>query len=435
VNARKFLAIFILALAGYCVYSVIPPDQKLKMGLDIRGGVHMRLEIDESKLEGNHTPKDLMDAADRALEIIRKRIDSLGTVDPLIQREGVSGIVIQLPGFTDIQQAQQLISTTAQLQFRLVSEARTADYKNANGEIDPKKLPAGLHYFHGKDPGEDYLVGDALLKGDALVDARVQADQFGRSFVSFKLNDEGGKAFSRLTGDNVGRRLAILLDDKVYSAPVIKSRIPGGSGIIEGQFTDAEAKNLALVLRSGALPAPLKITSQFLVGATLGADSVRKGTLAAVYGFILVLLYMGIYYRVSGVIADIGMIFNLIFLMGFMAVMKATMTLPGIAGIVLTVGMSVDSNVLIFERIREEIRAGKTIRSAIEAGYNRALTAIIDTHVTTLITSVVLFQFGTGPVKGFAVTLSVGIALSLFTAVVITKMIFDTRKEYQTLSI
>ena len=179
----------------------------------------------------------------------------------------------------------------------------------------------------------------------------------------------------------------------------------------------------------------MKVTSQFLVGATLGADSVRKGTLAAVYGFILVLLYMAIYYRVSGVIADIGMIFNLVFLMGFMAVMKATMTLPGIAGIVLTVGMSVDSNVLIFERIREEIRAGKTIRSAIEAGYNRALSAIIDTHVTTLITSVVLFQFGTGPVKGFAVTLSVGIALSLFTAVVITKMIFDTRKEYQTLSI
>jgi len=228
---------------------------------------------------------------------------------------------------------------------------------------------------------------------------------------------------------------AILLDDKVYSAPVIKSRIPGGSGVIEGRFSDEEAKDLALVLRAGALPAPLKITSQFVVGPTLGADSVHKGTMAALYGLLLVLLYMGIYYRVSGVIADIGMIFNVVFLLGFMAVMKATLTLPGIAGIILTVGMSVDSNVLIFERIREELKAGKTIRSAIEAGYNRALTAIIDTHVTTLITSVVLFQFGTGPVKGFAVTLSVGIALSLFTAVVLTKMIFDARKEYHTLSI
>lgn len=434
-SPRKILAVLVIILAGYCIYSFIPPSEKLKKGLDIQGGVHMRLEVDTEKLANNPTPKEIMEAADRALEIIRNRVDGLGVSEPLLQREGESGIVVQLPGYSDVKHAQDVISTTAQLQFRLVTSDRPADYKKADGTIDTAKLPKGVSYFQGKESGEEYLLTDPLLKGDALLDARVTTDSFGRPLVSFKLNAQGGRDFERLTGANVGRQLAILLDDKVYSAPVIKSRIPGGSGVIEGRFSDEEAKDLALVLRAGALPAPLKITSQFVVGPSLGADSVRKGTMAALWGILLVLAYMAFYYRLSGVIADIGMVFNVIFLLGFMAVMKATLTLPGIAGIVLTMGMSVDSNVLIFERIREELRAGKTIRAAIEAGYNRALTAIIDTHVTTLITSVVLFQFGTGPVKGFAVTLSVGIALSLFTAVVLTKMIFDARKEYQSLSI
>jgi preprotein translocase subunit SecD len=268
-----------------------------------------------------------------------------------------------------------------------------------------------------------------------LVDANVQTDSFGRPIISFKLNAEGGHKFGIITGDNVHRQLAIILDGKVYSAPEIRSRIPGGSGIIEGSFTDEEARDLALVLRAGALPAPLKVTGQFQVGPTLGADSVRKGTTAAVYGLLLVLLFMGVYYRVSGWIANAGLLVNLVFLMGCLAYLKATLTLPGIAGIILTLGLSVDSNVLIFERIREELRGGKTIRASIDAGYRRALVAIIDTHVTTLISAAVLFQFGTGPIKGFAVTLSLGVALSLFTAVVITKMIFDARKEYQGLSI
>ncbi len=434
-SARKILLVSVLVLAGYCLYSVIPPDKKLQMGLDIRGGVHLRLEVDRAKMEGNPSPKELSEAADRALEIIRNRIDGLGLVDPMIQREGATGVVVQLPGFSDVRRAQDLISTTAQLQFRMVSSERPADYKKSDGTIDEKKLPKDMFYFQGKEDGEDYLLSDVKLKGDALVDARVQTDAMGQPIISFKFNAEGGKAFGRLTSANVNRRLAILLDDKVYSAPVIKSPITGGSGIIEGRFSDEEARDLALVLRAGALPAPLKITSQFLVGPTLGADSVKKGTRAALFGLCLVFLYMVLFYRWSGFIANVGMVFNIIFLMGFMAVMKATITLPGLAGVVLTVGMSVDSNVLIFERIREEMKAGKTIRSAIEAGYNRALSAIIDTHVTTLITSIVLFQFGTGPVKGFAVTLSVGVALSLFTAVVITKMIFDARKQYDTLSI
>lgn len=435
VPLRKISAVLVVLLACYCIYSFIPPSEKLKKGLDIQGGVQLRLEVDKDKLGTGVSVKEVSDAADRALEIIRNRVDGLGVAEPVLQREGESGIVVQLPGFSDVKHAQEVISTTAQLQFRLVTQDRPADFKKADGTIDIAKLPKGVSYYEGKESGEEYLLTEPLLKGDALVDARVQTDSFGRPLVSFKLNAQGGRDFERTTGANVGRQLAILLDDKVYSAPVIKSRIPGGSGVIEGRFSDEEAKDLALVLRAGALPAPLKITSQFVVGPSLGAESVRKGTVAAIWGFFLVLLYMVLYYRLSGFIADIGMIFNVIFLLGFMAVMKATLTLPGIAGIVLTVGMSVDSNVLIFERIREELKAGKTIRAAIEAGYNRALSAIIDTHVTTLITSVVLFQFGTGPVKGFAVTLSVGILLSLFTAVVLTKMIFDARKEYQSLSI
>jgi preprotein translocase subunit SecD len=249
------------------------------------------------------------------------------------------------------------------------------------------------------------------------------------------LNPEGGKTFGIITGDNVGRYLAIILDGRVYSAPVIKSRIAGGSGVIEGNFTDEKARDLALVLRAGALPAPLKVTSQFVVGPTLGADSVKKGTMAALYGLALVLLFMAFYYRVSGIIANVGLLVNAIYLLGILAALKVTITLPGIAGVILTLGLSVDSNVLIFERIREEMKAGKTVRAAIEAGYKRALNAIIDTHVTTLFSAAVLFQFGTGPIKGFAVNLSLGVALSLFTAVVITKMIFDARKEYQSLSI
>lgn len=268
-----------------------------------------------------------------------------------------------------------------------------------------------------------------------MTDAHVETDVMGKPYIAFKFNPEGGKQFGIITRQNVGRNLAIVLDEKVYSAPVIKGPIPGGSGIIEGSFSDQEAADLALVLKAGALPAPLKITSQFVVGPTLGADAVQKGTMAALYGLILVLLFMGIYYRWSGWIANAGLLMNLIYLMGILAGMKVTLTLPGIAGIILTLGLSVDSNVLIFERIREELRTGKTLRAAIDAGYKRALEAIIDTHVTTLISAAVLFEFGTGPIKGFAVNLSLGVLLSLFTAVVITKMIFDARKEYQTLSI
>ena len=406
----------------------------LKLGLDIQGGVQMNLEVDRDKMQGKTVP-EISDAADRALEILRNRIDSLGVTEPVCQREGPFGIVIQLPGFTDVKRARDILLSTAQLQFRLVADRyRVSDYLGKDNKVDVSKLPAGITYLPGKD-NTDYLCEKILLTGEALTDAYVQTDPMGRPYIAFKLNSEGGKQFGIITGDNIGRLLAIVLDDRVYSAPRIQSRIPGGSGIITGSFSDQEAGDLAMVLKSGALPAPLKVTSQFVVGPTLGADSVKKGTMAALYGLVLVLLFMGIYYRLSGWIANAGLIMNLIYLMGFLVAMKVTLTLPGIAGIILTLGLSVDSNVLIFERIREELRAGKTVRAAIDAGYKRALTAIIDTHVTTLISAAVLFQFGTGPIKGFAVNLSLGVILSLFTAVVITKMIFDARKEYQGLSI
>jgi preprotein translocase subunit SecD len=393
----------------------------------------MNLEVDTDKMQGK-TDQEISDAADRAMEILRNRIDGLGVSEPVLEREGPKGIVIQLPGLTDIKRARDIILSTAQLEFRLVSNLRESDYLDKDGKIMTAKLPKNITYFPGKED-RNYLCEEVLLTGESLVDANVQTDSFGRPIISFKLNAEGGHKFGVITGDNVHRQLAIILDGKVYSAPEIRSRIPGGSGIIEGSFTDEEARDLALVLRAGALPAPLKVTGQFQVGPTLGADSVRKGTTAAIYGLLLVLLFMGVYYRVSGWIANAGLLVNLVFLMGCLAYLKATLTLPGIAGIILTLGLSVDSNVLIFERIREELRAGKTIRASIDAGYRRALVAIIDTHVTTLISAAVLFQFGTGPIKGFAVTLSLGVALSLFTAVVITKMIFDARKEYQGLSI
>jgi preprotein translocase subunit SecD len=233
----------------------------------------------------------------------------------------------------------------------------------------------------------------------------------------------------------VGRRLAIILDGKVQSAPVIKGHIPGGKGVIEGNFTADDAKDLALVLRSGALPAPLSIINQYVVGPALGADTIKRGTQAAVLGTLVVLAYIAFYYRFSGLIADAALLFNLVYLMGALAALKATLTLPGLAGIVLTMGMSVDSNVIIFERIREELRAGKTVRTAIDAGYSHAFWTVFDSHVTSLITALVLFQFGTGPIKGFAVTLSLGVAISLFTALVVSRAIFNIRKQYDYLSI
>ena len=269
------------------------------------------------------------------------------------------------------------------------------------------------------------------LTGKYLTDADVQNGggsslaSAGKPVVTMKMNSEGAKIFARVTGANVGRRLAIVLDNKVYSAPRINTKIPHGNAIIEGMADMKEAKDLAIVLRAGALPAPVKIIEERTVGPSLGADSIRKGTKSAIIGLILVIVFMMIYYRLSGLIADIALVMNLIIILAVLAGFHFTLTLPGVAGIILTIGMAVDANVLIFERIREELRTGKTIRASIDAGYSRAFTTILDANITTLITAIVLYQFGTGPIRGFALTLSIGILSSMFTALVVTRLIFD----------
>ena len=264
-----------------------------------------------------------------------------------------------------------------------------------------------------------------MLTGDVLSDARVAIGQFNDPYVSITFDSKGGQEFERITAEHVKKRMAVVLDNTIYSAPVIQERIAGGRAQITGTFTTQEANDLAIVLRAGALPAPLKIVQDLTVGPSLGQDSIDKGVRATLIAGVMVVVFMIVYYRLSGLIADFALALNLICLMGALSALTATLTLPGIAGIVLTIGMGVDSNVLIFERIREELRSGKAVRSAIDAGYDKALLTIIDSHVTTLITGVALFLFGTGPIKGFAVTLCLGIAINLFTALVGTKVIFD----------
>jgi len=274
------------------------------------------------------------------------------------------------------------------------------------------------------------------FSGKYLTDAKPRYDEFRSPYVHFTLTKRGGRRFAQLTGANIGKPLAIVLDGRVESAPVIQDKVRDEGRItLGGGGSWEDAHDLSIVLRAGALPAPVKVAENRLIGPSLGLDSIRKGTLAAIIGLTVVLVFMFIYYRVSGLIADFALFFNILFLLAAMAALHATLTMPGIAGIILIVGMSVDANVLIFERIREELRTGKTVRASIDAGYKRALLTIVDSHVTTLITALVLFQFGTGPIKGFAVSLSLGVVISLFTAVVITKSIFDMRKGYKTLSI
>lgn len=368
-------------------------------------------------------------ATSQALETIRNRIDKFGVTEPIIQRQATREIVIQLPGMKDPKRAINLIGKTAVLEFRLLDARSNMDM--ALKGIMPKGSEIMYQKVTNKETGEikeiPFLVKrTTLLTGDTISDARVAFDtRFNEPYVSLKFNRQGARLFAKITGDNVGKRLAIILDGNVYSAPNIREKIAGGSAQITGGFTHSEAVDLAIALRAGALPAPVKIIQNVTVGPTLGQDSIEAGIKAAMLGGILVLIFMIIYYKLSGIIAIIAIILNLVMLMGAMSYFNATLTLPGIAGILLTIGMGVDANVLIFERIKEELRAGRTPRSAVDAGYDRAWWTIVDSQVTTLITAAVLFQFGSGPIKGFAVTLSLGILINLFTALVGTKVSFD----------
>ncbi|MGC8500214.1 MAG: protein translocase subunit SecD [Leptospirillia bacterium] len=367
-------------------------------------------------------------AMTQAIEVIRNRIDQFGVSEPVIEPQGRDRILIQLPGVTDPERAMALIGRTARLEFKLADDS-TDPGIFLSGKTP---LPPGDEILYGAAPPKSgstripYLLKSAsLMGGDTISDARVAFGQFNEPYVSLTFNSAGGKLFDRITKDHVKERLAIVLDRTVYSAPVIQEEISGGQAQITGSFSMKEAKDLAIVLRSGALPAPVRILQNVTVGPSLGKDSIRAGLHATLIALLLVLVFMAIYYRFSGVVADFALLLNMLFLLGAMAALHATLTLPGIAGVILTVGMGVDSNVLIFERIREELRAGKPVRSSIDSGYDKAFLTIVDSHVTTLITAVILFIFGTGPIKGFAVTLTVGIAINLFTSLAGTRIVFD----------
>ncbi|MBL0225671.1 MAG: protein translocase subunit SecD [Geobacteraceae bacterium] len=374
--------------------------------------------------------KDAQDRKDKAvqqaLETIRNRIDQFGVSEPTIQREGIKNIVVQLPGIKDPQRAIDLIGKTARLEFKMVREdiAPTSGSIPEDAELLKERI---VDQTTGAVSEVPYVLQKkALITGDLLTDAQVRIDsQFNQPYVAIEFNSLGAKLFDQATAVNVGKRFAIVLDNNIYSAPVIRERISGGSAQISGSFTEKTAADLAIILRAGALPAPVKIIQNVTVGPSLGQDSINKGLYAGLIGVLLVVVFMAIYYKLSGLVANWGMVLNMLFLMGALAALGATLTLPGIAAIVLLIGMSVDANVLIFERIREELKLGKTPKAALDAGYDKAFMTIMDSHITTLITAAVLFQFGTGPVKGFAVSLSLGVMINLFTSLIGTKVIFD----------
>ena len=384
------------------------------------------------------------DAVRQGLETIRNRVDQFGVAEPTITRQGNDRILIQLPGVQDPARAKALIGKTALLEFKLLDERTSVEQALAG------QLPETSEILYRRDVDKQtkverktpYVVQKrSLLSGAELTRAEVQADPNspGNWQVAIEFTPTGTRIFGEVTEQNVGKHLAIILDGNVYSAPRMNERIPGGRAVITGQFTVDDARDLAIVLRAGALPAPVVILEERTVGPSLGADSVRRGITAIVASAVVVVLFMMVYYRLAGLIADVALTLNLLILLACMAAFGATLTLPGIAGIALTIGMAVDTNILIFERIREELRVGKTPRSAIDAGFTRAFRTIIDTHLTVMVTAAILYNFGTGPVKGFAVSLFVGLAASLFTAYFFTRLLFDVvyqgRTKVQTISI
>lgn len=386
---------------------------------------------------------DMMDnAVQQALETIRNRVDQFGVAEPSIQRQGERRILVQLPGIKDAKRAIDLIGKTARLEFKLLNEVMSAE------DALRGKIPEGQEILYqrnqnkatGEVTRQPFLVKKrTVLSGETITGADVRFDsQYNEPYVAITFNSVGARIFQQVTRANIKKRLAIVLDDNVYSAPVIQDEIGGGRAQITGSFTTEEARDLAIALRAGALPAPVIILENRTVGPSLGRDSIEAGIKSILIGFLAVLVFIIIYYRFSGIIAISALLLNLVLLLGVLAYFEASLTLPGIAGIILTVGMAIDANVLVFERIREEIKVGKTVRAAIDAGFAKAFRTIVDANVTTFIAAIVLFQFGTGPIKGFAITLCIGIAASMFTAVFVSRTTFDTvmsRKKLDRLSI
>lgn len=364
---------------------------------------------------------------EQSIEVVRRRVDESGTKEPIIQRQGTDRIIVQLPGIEDPAEVKRLIGKTAKMTFRLVDSNTSSVMGNESGQLPYKVAPLGCEYLEETthDGHSRYLAvrKQVMVSGESLVDAQATFNHTGQPAVSLKFNSLGAKKFSDMSAQNLKKQFAIVLDDKIISAPVFQDIIHDGNGQISGSFTVKEANDLALLLRAGALPAPLKVIEERTVGPSLGADSIHDGKVATVIAFVMVSVFMFLCYGTFGVFADIALVFNIILLFAGLSLLQATLTLPGIAGIALTIGMAVDANVLIYERIKEEIRLGARPLVAIEAGYRRAMTTIIDSNLTTLIGAAVLFEFGTGPIRGFAVTLALGILISLFTALSLTRLI------------
>ncbi len=499
----RWKGLLILIVAGLCIWSMYPPGEKINLGLDLQGGIHLIMKVhmedalnaitdeaveglgllldDEEIPFGELAKEDLgrfqlagvdssqepelrrllednfsawefrrsaagtweleMRSLDRkqvrdetltqAIETIRRRVDALGVAEPLIAPHGGTGdqILVQLPGFEDVDRAKNIIRSTAKLELTLVERVAGSREQLLAGRSEPApgtEIVPGTSETGGTDRVYYLLEDVPVITGRDLKNARPSIDyDTNLPSVNFTLKPEASSKFRRSTQANIGRQLAIVLDGQVTSAPVIEGVIPSGSGRITGQFTSQEALDLALVLRSGALPASLEYLEERTVGPSLGADSIRSGIMASIVGLTAVVLFILVYYRLSGVNAIIALFLNLIILAGAMAYFHATLTLPGIAGVILTIGMGVDANVLIFERIKEEMRGGKTPRTAVSAGFAKVFWTIFDANLTSLIAAAILFQFGTGPVQGFAVTLSIGLLSNMFTAIFVSRFIFD----------
>jgi len=494
---KIILAAFVVILAIIFAY---PPKDKIKLGLDLKGGMHLVLQVvtddalnseadqaitrlqeqlkkkdiefktitkgkigefslQEINPEQEGKIKDLLDeylrewdysiigntvsfslkpnvarylkdqTVKQALETIRNRVDELGLTEPTLQRQGLTGdrLIVELPGVENPERVKSIIKTTAFLEWKLVKAGPAPDQEALLKDFGGK-APGDMQVLRG-DPrrteGGYYLVSQvAAITGKDLLDARSSIDEWNNPAVSFSLNSDGARRFSKFTSENIGKPLSIVLDGKIQEVATIQDRI-SDSGIIHGRFTQEQAEDIALVLRAGALPASIKYLEERTIGPSLGADSIRKGLSATIMALILVMAFMIFYYRLSGINAVIALTLNIIILMGTLAYFKAVLTLPGIAGIILTIGMAVDANVLVFERIREELSSGKAILSSISSGFSRAFKTILDANVTTIIAAIFLFQFGTGPIKGFAVTIIIGITASMFTAVFVSRLIFD----------
>ncbi len=387
------------------------------------GGVDITSDGKAIRLSYSEKQKQEMvgDALSRSIEIVRRRIDALGTKEPSIQSQGGKYILVQLPGVDNPERIKELIGQTAKMTFHLVNENVTAE------QLASGRAPAGTEFLPDMDSGASVIpvYSRVEVSGESLKDAQAAYDNNQMPVVSMAFDAAGGRKFTRLTTEHVNERFAIVLDGKVLSAPVIREPIPGGKGQISGNFTLQSAKDLAVLLRSGALPAPLQVIEERTVGAGLGADTIATGKIGSAVGVLFVILFMIFAYRTFGLIADIVLLVNLGMIIGISALLGATLTLPGIAGIVLTLGMAVDANILPFERIRDEVRAGVSPLRAVDLGFNRSIKTVMDGNLTNLICSLILFQFGAGPIRGFAVTLSIGVITTLFTCLMLSRVLID----------